>query len=511
MKRLLSLLLCVATALACLAPSACAADVSPARRVQDMADALLAARLEADDAATVQQWINGGLAKSAGAIAEWYVFGLSQQGAYDFTAYRKALLSYLADTTVHSASSRQKYAFALLATGDHDPYIDTVLADSIGAQGVMSWIWGLHLLSNGCTSPAATIDSAIDALLSLRLDDGGWALTGSVSDVDVTAMAIQTLAPYVSTRADVASAVDSAVALLSARQLADGGFASYGRANPESPAQVLTALAALNIDGLTDPRFIKNGATILDAMSAFRLPDGGYSHTANGALNHTATAQVYYALIAYQRMLAGKAPLHQLDRSFAPATAATDYRFIAIAVIAGVAVLAFILMIVRRKRNWKSYASLFVLAAMLIIIAGTISIESASDYYAGQLPEKRDPVGAVTMSIRCDSVAGQASHIPADGVILPETRFPIAQGDTVFTILTEAARAHGILLDNQGPAGMAYIAGIANLYEFAFGDLSGWIYCLNGESASTGCDQTLLQDGDRIEWIYTLTLGNDLT
>ncbi|MBR1898597.1 MAG: DUF4430 domain-containing protein, partial [Oscillospiraceae bacterium] len=58
--------------------------------------------------------------------------------------------------------------------------------------------------------------------------------------------------------------------------------------------------------------------------------------------------------------------------------------------------------------------------------------------------------------------------------------------------------------------GMVYIAGINYLYEYEFGDLSGWVYHVNGISPSRGCGDYLLSDGDVIEWLYTCDLGRDL-
>ena len=121
-----------------------------------------------------------------------------------------------------------------------------------------------------------------------------------------------------------------------------------------------------------------------------------------------------------------------------------------------------------------------------------------------------DAIGTVTLTIRCDKVAGKAAHIPADGMILAETAMPIAAGDTVYTVLTDAARTHGIHMEASGAQGLMYVHGIGNIYEFDFGDLSGWVYLVNGESASIGCAQYVLQPGDRVEFRYTLELGKDI-
>jgi hypothetical protein len=277
----------------------------------------------------VQSWIDGELTKTAGETAEWYVIALAQSGKYDFSSYKSALLNYLKNNKVYSASSRQKYALALIAVGSDDSYIQTVMNDSIGKQGIMSWIFGLHLLNNGYKSDSHTTESVIDKILSLQKQDGGWAVSGTASDVDTTAMAVCALAPN-KENAEVKSAVDKAVDLLSERQCADGDFKSYGIENLESTAQVLTALSALSIDAETDKRFIKDGNTVFNGIRKYALKSGGYCHTVGGEFNHNATSQALYASVAYDRFKSGKSPLFILDlrnrqssESNEPASAAT--------------------------------------------------------------------------------------------------------------------------------------------------------------------------------------------
>ena len=144
---------------------------------------------------------------------------------------------------------------------------------------------------------------------------------------------------------------------------------------------------------------------------------------------------------------------------------------------------------------------------MIEAIAKRKSIRS----FADQPVEKENVVGTVTLCILCDKAVGQtALELPADGVMLAPASFAIKQGDTVFGVLTEAARAYGVRLDSSGTQGMKYVSGINQLYEYACGDLSGWVYRVNGESPNVGCDQYVLADGDNIEWRYTCELGNDL-
>ena len=99
--------------------------------------------------------------------------------------------------------------------------------------------------------------------------------------------------------------------------------------------------------------------------------------------------------------------------------------------------------------------------------------------------------------------------MPDDGYILKETEFEIDEGQTVYDILIEAARQYGISVDHKGGSDIVYISGINYLYELDYGDLSGWVYKVNGQLPSVGCAGYKLSDGDVIEWCYTLDLGND--
>ena len=204
--------------------------------------------------------------------------------------------------------------------------------------------------------------------------------------------------------------------------------------------------------------------------------------------------------------------MYLLDGPVAPGElkAELEYKPIAAAIIGGVALVVCAVLLLIGKRHPKNFLAVLIIAAALIALVILTDFRSADDYYAVTTVQKSDAIGQVTMSIRCDKVAGQAEHIPADGVLLTESTFPIAEGDTVYTILTDAARSHGIHMESSGANGLMYIHGIGNIYEFDFGDLSGWIYSVNGESASVGCDQRIVTDGDRIEWHYTLELGKDI-
>ena len=302
--------------------------------------------------------------------------------------------------------------------------------------------------------------------------------------------------------------------MLAKRQMETGDYNSYGAPNPESTAQVMIALAALGMDVLQDERFIKNGSTLLDVIEKYRLEDGSFSHTLGGKSNANATQQVLMAMVAWQRMMDGRGSLYALEKEqmeMPRMQTQLDGNAVAALAIAGVVLIVCIVLFAAGKRNLKNYAAVLLVGCAAAAFALTTEFKSADDYYSGRAVMKNDPVGQVTMSINCEKALGQTElSLPQDGMILEKTVFAIAQGDTVYTILTEAAQTCGVRLDISGPQGMKYVTGIEHLYEYGCGDLSGWVYLVNGERASVGCDQYVLEDGDVIDWHYTLELGADL-
>lgn len=187
-------------------------------------------------------------------------------------------------------------------------------------QGINGPIWALiafdthnySIPANPNAADQVTREKLINYILEKRLSDGGWALSGKVSDPDITGMAIQALAPYYKTNAQVRTAVDEALACMSQKQHANGGFGSVDGVCAESCAQIIVALTALGLDPETDSRFVKNGVSVLDAMCLFAKEGGGFAHIPGGSLNGMATEQSQYALAAYFRFKNGQTALYDM-------------------------------------------------------------------------------------------------------------------------------------------------------------------------------------------------------
>lgn len=160
----------------------------------------------------------------------------------------------------------------------------------------------LALNSRNYTSDTSWL---VQAILGQQNADGSWSAsadTKSVGDVDMTAMALQALAPYYKDGGNetVNTAVEKAFNWLS-------GKYQSGYDSSESCAQVVIALSALNLDANTDARFTKTveGKTlsVLGNLLQYRVAkNGGFKHQfADKAVNEMATEQALCAMAAYAR------------------------------------------------------------------------------------------------------------------------------------------------------------------------------------------------------------------
>ncbi len=277
---------------------------------------------------------------------EWLALGLARSGRTVPAGYYDNVLKYVKenirsdgrlDRTKTTENSRIILALTAIGKDPTDVAGHNLLdglynmKDCLNRQGINAPVFALIALDSHNYTPThsdVTRDSLIELILSDQVKaDGGWALEGAAakgSDVDITAMTIQALAPYYKTNAKVKAAVDTALNWLSDHQQEDGSFASWGAANSESCAQVIVALTALGIDPLTDSRFIKNGMTALDALCSYYTQDAtfgkGFAHVkqsaggyVGGAYNQMSTEQAYYALAAYFRFVNGQNRLYDMN------------------------------------------------------------------------------------------------------------------------------------------------------------------------------------------------------
>ena len=96
----------------------------------------------------------------------------------------------------------------------------------------------------------------------------------------------------------------------------------------------------------------------------------------------------------------------------------------------------------------------------------------------------------VAVSVTIDATAGEGESSTVD-VDVPE-------GSTVYDALVATGADVNASDSDYG----MYVAGINGLAGGDFGDMSGWMFEVNGKMAEVGCSQLEVADGDAITWTY---------
>ena len=187
----------------------------------------------------------------------------------------------------------------------------------VSEQGNNGTAFALIALDSGNYYDNATGTTArnawVNSLLGAQISDGSWGIDADFpgSNVDMTAMVVQALAPYCSTNATVKAAVDKAVEWLSAEYQRIGDYGSS-----ESAAQVIVALSALGIDARTKADFQYKGISVLSNFLSYADPNSkGFLHDKqpNSTVNQMASEQAAYTLVAYDRYVNGSKRLYDMS------------------------------------------------------------------------------------------------------------------------------------------------------------------------------------------------------
>lgn len=434
----------------------------------------------------------------------------------------------------------QRAAICITVTGG-----DPSLAARLGAfgceildrQGFNAYIWALIALNvTGIQPPegaANTADTLTEYLIAHQHADGSFALMGDGGDVDITAAAVYALA-----------GTDSPGAAEAAQRGADwlAGFDSYstmGVRNCESTAQAVIALSAAGRR--------ESAEKAAAQLEEYRREGGGYAHLPDGEVNQMATAQTLEAFTALALVERGGSLFGEYSGAAAEPDGAestpesaeiptmtaestaesgiqpgntaqggltgTHIRIIISAALGAAAVACGILFAFRRKK------ALIPAAALLAALAGGVwllDIRTPEEYYS----ESGGGPVRVTVLAECSTVLSHMDIIdpavnppevvPEDGVIITRCEVSLPEGATAFDALAAAARKQRVRVDYTGSAYGTYVRGIGYVTEFGFGELSGWMYTVNGEFPDVSVSDRVLGSGDVVEFRYTCDLGRDV-
>lgn len=206
----------------------------------------------------------------ASAGGEWAVLGLARCGRLSQSqraAYLTTLEHTLAETQgVLSQRKYSEYARVVLAltalgedaarTGDYDLTAPLLDGEMVEWQGINGPIFALLALDSGSYPGTEARERYLRDILQAQGADGGWSLAGTRGDPDVTAQALQALAPYAAADPEAARAIENGLACL------EGLWAEGSFVTAESCAQALIAYAALD---RAAPPGLGGGASLLPA------------------------------------------------------------------------------------------------------------------------------------------------------------------------------------------------------------------------------------------------------
>ncbi|MCM1308832.1 MAG: DUF4430 domain-containing protein [Butyrivibrio sp.] len=505
------------------------------REAERTAERIWKYEMEQAGVSDYEEYLRVCLVPYAGEGAEWLFICLKQwEPELDCGEYDRALDEYLEKNSALAPTDYQRIALAKSAMGTDRERIAEIIGEYTGQGGIMSSIYGLLLADSGDYVPRAERLALASELVKMQLPDGGFALSGQYSDTDVTAMALQALAPY---KNEYGGEIERALSRLSELQRDNGGFASLGTENSESAAQVLMALCALDIDYARDERFIKNSRTVWDAISEYECADGGFSHIKGRTADKMATSQALAAAVCLNKYLTDGGFIYDFGNSGSdrpPQTAEAEtngsgaakpteketeseteiesndessgvfgsgifsgkitgaaIKALIICVTALIALIALAVSFIRRRLDKFRALWIVVPAAAVIAAAAFSRIETRDEHYAQLYDE-----GEITTYI---AVVG------CDGELLSRQEIMTESGETAFDQLKRALARERINLDygGSGMLGNVYVRGIGGLSEFDYGSLSGWTYRVNGEYPNKSCASLTLYEGDYVEWIYT--------
>ena len=539
MRRLVTALL-AALLLLSVAPTAFGAEAEEIERVYG----------------TTEAYLTGlGTPTAGGLGGEWMVLGLARSGKAIDEAYYESAAAYIQahmddNGRLHPSKSTVNCRFVVALTAIGRDVTDVggqnLLAGLddmayIQKAGISGLVWALLAVDCGnyATPGSVTRQALVEKILAMQVSGGGWAVTGSDADPDMTAMAIQALAPYVTENA-VKEAVETALTVLSEMQDETGNFPTRYGTSSESVSQVVVALSTLGMDANADARFVKNGVSAMDALLAYHVEGGGFKHIADGKRDGMATEQGYYALTAYARMKKGQNPLYQMsDVAASPAATATggaDRLWLYATVGVGAALTAVCLLL--RKKLGKRRCGNAIMAVLLLEIvalglgfaaelgAFEEKVALGSQYRIQEIPGNRlvsdeQTQNLCTITIDCRTILEhlslldeeKAPYVPAGGMILDTVTVEFTPGESVLDVLKRVCEASHILLEySWAPVYDAYyLEGINHLYEFDCGSESGWMYQVNGSFPNYGCSDYEVKPGDSIVWRYTcIGMGADL-
>ena len=291
-------------------------------------------------------------------------------------------------------------------------------------------------------------EAAVNYIISGQSLEGGFDESGWGVDVDSTAHALISLAPYQDKYPQIAPVVEQALNYLKTQQFVEGGFGGWGAVNPDTTAAVIEALISLGVDPIS-PEWVPGDKTMVDVLLGFQSEQGWF----------------VYSTVA-----------SEWNDPTQPNPISTRNALLALGDLAA---------------GFSKYQSLMPL----------LENNHDDDNPGGSNPgDNSSSSGRVFVTITGD---------PKTGIILPRQNWTWTTGNpTVMDALLGVLQKKDI---DYNISSNGYVVSLGGLSEKQPGyPLSGWLYKVNGIFCPVGASYLKLHDGDEICWLYTLDGGLDV-
>ncbi|MDR3239082.1 MAG: S-layer homology domain-containing protein [Clostridiales bacterium] len=456
---------------------------------------------------------------------EWAVLARARAGLESADSpwtriYLAALDAELADESSDALSKKTDWERVVLAvsalgldTSNYKGRDLTARFRTYAAEGTVNAdIFALIALdAKGYAGDAAAY---LNRILSLQISDGSWSLSNTApGDADVTAMAIQALAPYYSGGTNIKTAVDKAIVWLNAQTIAD----------VEGNVQIIVALSALGLDAAS---YVNALLTYYDEAS------GGFKR--GGFVNAMSTEQGAYALTAYERYRSHQNSLYNM-RDAGTQSAQPDSDDAAAVNAAASSLTWYVIRNANADENvitsalnlpafgengvtirWSSNSSHishtgsvsrppYISGDQSVTLTADLTKGSAAKTVTFDLTVLALSQNAASISIHFRLVGDEKHTTPdkhkdySDWIPMTTLDFENAEEVSVYEVFMKAVSDYGL---RQVGAGGNYVSSINGLAEFTNGPNSGWMYMINGVHVDRGLQEWFVTNGDTVVWHY---------
>lgn len=176
-----------------------------------------------------------------------------------------------------------------------------------GSYAIYSIAYGLIALDTAGAKDLTNVNKWINQILTNSRVENGWGYSGNNIAIDMTAMAMFSLAPYYNQNDEVKQAIDKAIIGLQKVQQDDGGIG-----NISSSIEVIQALTMLGVDPQGEAFTTENGNNLVTNLLTYQLDNGGFKLSPNDNIaNAMASEKALIALAALKQFYTdGKATVY---------------------------------------------------------------------------------------------------------------------------------------------------------------------------------------------------------